>query len=249
MRYFIGLTQGILFFILTMFYPSAGAYCGKPVNPNDPYERINRPVMQFNDTLDKWILTPVTKLYLIVVPKPIVKGVSNVFSNLDTVPTIANDVLQGNFYQATSDSWRLIINSTIGVLGFFDVASTMGLEPNTEDLGLTLARWGYKKSNYIVLPFFGPSTFRDAVVLPINYQFFTVYPYLYPVNYRYRLYALGVINHRANLLCFQNVLDQAALDKYVFVRDAYLQRRNYLIQRNTELSNPYCHKNKLEAEA
>ena len=214
-----------------------------PANPKDPYEPFNRVVYHFNDFLDKLILKPVATLYTKIVPKPLAKGISNVFANIDTVPTVANDVLQANFYQATSDFWRLAINSSVGILGFFDVAKDIGLEPNKEDFGLTLARWGYTNSNYLVLPFFGPSTLRDGLGIPVDYYGFSIYPYITPIKDRYIIYGVGVVARRADLLRFQNVFDQASLDKYVFMRDAYMQRRNYLIQRNKELGDPYLEKN------
>jgi phospholipid-binding lipoprotein MlaA len=208
-------------------------------NPNDPFEPVNRVVYHFNDTIDKGILKPVAIIYNKIMPKPFAKCVTNFFANLDTIPTVANDLLMFNFYQATSDAWRLGINSTFGMVGLFDFATDMGLEPNTEDFGLTLAHWGWTNSNFIMLPFFGPSTFRDGVALPINYYFLTVYPYINPPVYRYRLYAFGVVAKRADLLNYENVMQEAALDDYAFLRDAYLQRRNYLIERNKELGDPY----------
>lgn len=214
-----------------------------PKNPRDPYEPFNRVMYNFNDFLDNAILKPVATFYTKVVPKPVVKGVSNFFFNIDTIPTVINDVLQANLYQATSDFWRLAINTTAGIGGFFDVATTIGLEPNKEDFGLTLARWGYTNSNYLVLPFFGPSTLRDGIGLPVDYYAFSIYPRITPTRNRYALYGLSVVVRRADLLRFQGVLDQAALDRYVFIREAYIQRRNYLIQRNKELNDPYLEKN------
>lgn len=213
------------------------------VNPKDPYEPFNRKMYHFNDFLDNALLKPIATLYTKIVPKPVVKGISNIFSNIDTVPTVANDVLQVNFYQATNDFWRLAVNSTVGILGFFDVATDIGLEPNKEDFGLTLARWGYTNSNYLVLPFFGPSTVRDGLGLPVDYYAFSIYPRITPVSQRYALYGLGVVSRRAELLRFQDVFDEAAIDKYVFLRDAYMQRRAYLIERNKELGDPYLEKN------
>lgn len=218
----------------------------KQVNPQDPYEGFNRAMFRFNDVLDRAILKPVATGYNAILPKPVVKGISNFFNNIDNIPTVLNDLLQGNLYQATSDAWRLVINSTVGILGFFDVASSIGLERNTEDFGLTLAQWGYKKSNYLVLPFFGPSTVRDGIGLPVNYYYLSIYPYIYPVSTRYEIYGLGVVSRRADLLHFQGVMEEAALDQYVFLRDAYLQRRNYLIERNKELGDPYLEKNNNE---
>lgn len=208
-------------------------------NPQDPYEGFNRKMFAFNEEIDKIIFKPVATLYIKIIPKPLSKCLSNFFNNIDTVPTLINDVLQGNFYQATSDAWRLGINTTVGLIGFFDVASQIGLEPNKEDFGLTLAHWGYKNSNYLVLPFLGPGTVRDQLGWAINYQYMTIYPYIYPIHSRYQLYFGGIVVRRAEYLHYQNVFEQAALDPYTFIRDAYLQRRNYLIERNKELGNPY----------
>lgn len=234
--------------ILSAFITNAFAQVDeapKPrVNPKDPYEKFNRVMYTFNDTLDTFILKPVATVYNKIVPKPLSKGISNVFYNIDTIPTVVNDVLQANFYQATSDAWRLGINSTVGILGLFDVAGNIGLEPNQEDFGLTLAHWGYKNSNYLVLPFFGPSTPRDAIGLPVDYYLFSIYPYIHPTRQRYELYGLGVVSRRASLLRYSDVMEQASLDKYVFMRDAYMQRRAYLIQRNKELGDPYLDKAK-----
>ncbi|OAI47084.1 hypothetical protein AYO45_01500, partial [Gammaproteobacteria bacterium SCGC AG-212-F23] len=163
---------------------------------------------------------------------PVAKCFSNFFGNIDTIPTVLNDLLQLNFYNLANDSWRLVINSTVGIVGFFDVAQHIGLKPNVEDLGLTFARWGWSNSTYLVIPFLGPTTFRDGLAWPINYQYLTIYPRIYPINFRYSLYGFGLVVKRADLLRFQSVFEQAAVDKYVFMRDAYLQRRHYLIERN-----------------
>jgi len=205
----------------------------------DPYEKFNRGIFAFNDKIDKYILKPIATFYNKVMPHPLARGIRNFFFNIDTVPTVINDALQANFYQTTRDAWRLGINSTVGILGFFDVAKHMGLAPNREDFGLTLARWGYERSNYLVLPFFGPSTPRDTVGLPVDYYVFSVYPHIHPASTRYELYGAGIVSRRAELLSFENVMQQAALDRYVFVRDAYMQRRAWLIERNKELNDPY----------
>lgn len=210
---------------------------------NDPYERFNRVMFQFNEVVDTLVLRPLATLYIKIIPKPLSKGLSNFYNNIDTIPTVANDLLQANFYQGTSDAWRLAINSSVGILGFFDWASDMGLEPNKEDFGLTLAQWGYRNSNYLVLPFLGPGTARDQVGWPINYLFLTIYPYIYPVTTRNELYFSGLVVKRAELLRYQGVLAQASLDDYTFIRDAYMQRRAYQLERNAELNNPYLEDN------
>ena len=199
----------------------------------DPYEGFNRAMFTFNDKLDKYFMKPIATGYNTIMPKPLNQGVHNFFLNIGNFPNIANDLLQANFYQATNDTWRLIINSTIGVAGFFDMATRMGLQAYQNDFGLTLARWGYQNSNYLVLPFFGPNTVRDGIGIPVDYYAFSVYPHIHPAYWRrYGIYALGVVDRRAQLLQFQDVMDEAAVDRYVFVRDAYMQRRAYLIKEN-----------------
>lgn len=205
----------------------------------DPYEKMNRKIFNFNDTLDTNVLVPVSKVYNKIIPKPLNKGIYNFFSNLNNFPTISNDLLQGNFYQATSDSWRFLVNSTAGACGLFDVAQNMGLEQNSEDFGLTLARWGYDNSDYLVLPFFGPSTLRDAMGLPVDYFFFSPYGYVPNSRTRYTLYALNIVSKRAELLQYQDIYNQIALDRYAFIRNAYLQQRKNAIDRNQNLSDPY----------
>lgn len=211
------------------------------VNPVDPYEKFNRVMYRFNDIVDRVIMKPIATLYNKIMPKPLVTGIRHFFDNFETVPTIVNDVLQANFYQATRDAWRFGVNSTVGILGFFDVATDMGLTHNKEDFGLTLAQWGYKNSGYLVLPFLGPSTTRDAIGIPVTY-YISLYPYINPSYVRNSIFVLSLISHRAELLAYENVMDQAAVDKYVFLRDAYLQRRAWLIQRNKELGDPYLEK-------
>lgn len=218
---------------------SLSAAYAEPSNPKDPYEPFNRVMFKFNDFLDTYIVKPIATIYNNVTPKLLRQGLSNFYLNIDTIPTIFNDVLQGNFYQAANDVWRLGINSTVGLLGFIDVGSRIGLEPNTEDFGLTLARWGWANSNYLVLPFIGPMTVRDTVGFPVNYYYLSIYPRVEPDSARYVLYGAGILVRRADLLRFENVMQQAALDKYVFIRDAYLQRRHYLIERNKQLGSPY----------
>lgn len=209
---------------------SAAASYGN--NPQDPYENFNRHAFKLNQGIDKAIFKPVATVYQTVLPWPVTKGVNNFFNNLGEIPTIINDVLQVKFYQATSDTWRFIINSTVGIFGLIDVASKIGLEKHYQDFGLTLATWGYKNSAYLVLPLFGPSTIRDGIALPVNKSYFNIYPYLYPVSTRNTLYGLGLINTRAQLLEVDRLIQQAAFDRYSFERNAYLQRRKHQIEQN-----------------
>lgn len=202
---------------------------------SDGLSGYNRVVFRFNDFLDRNILKPVAELYNKLVPPPLHKGISNFFSNIDNIPTLVNDVLQLKIAQAANDAWRLTINSTVGIVGLIDVGSRMGLKAHHEDFGLTLARWGYKNSNYFVVPFFGPGTIRDIMGWPIDYFFFSVYPYISNDVVRYSIYGLGVVDRRSNLLQYNEVFEQVAVDRYAFMRDAYLQHRKYQIDENAGL--------------
>lgn len=226
----------VLFFLLAFCARLSFAY---QAPAQDPLERFNRATFALNDKLDQFILKPVAKVYNAVLPKPINQGIHNVFNNIGNLPTIANDLLQLDFYHTANDFWRLAINTTIGVGGLFDVAARLGLQPNTNDFGLTLARWGWTHSVYVVWPLWGPSTFRDGIGLPVDYYAFSIYPYIHPAATRYSVYGLGVVDRRAQLLQFENVLQEAAFDKYVFIRNAYMQRRAYQIN---QVQHPVMHK-------
>ena len=131
-------------------------------NPADPYELWNRKIHRFNMAFDATMLRPPAKLYQAILPSRLRKGINNAFNNVDMLPSIANDLLQAEGKWAIKDTWRFVINSSLGVAGFFDVANTFGLPPHYNDLGLTFAKWGDKKSPYLVIPLIGPSTLRDA---------------------------------------------------------------------------------------
>jgi len=196
----------------------------------DPYEKINRKIFSFNDTLDTYFLVPVSQTYNKIMPKPLARGIHRFFNHLNLFPTVANDILQGNVYQATSDSWRFFVNTTAGLVGFYDVATEIGLEPNSQDFGLTLASWGYTDSSYLVLPFLGPSTVRDAFGLGVDAYLFNFYNYIDDTRTFYTLYALNIIDKRAYLLRYQDLYNQIALDRYTFIRDSYLNQRNNVIR-------------------
>jgi len=201
--------------------------------PQDPYEHLNRKVFAFNMALDRALFRPVAKVYDAVLPWPLKKGVRNVFSNIGDVTSVANEILQMHFSQVAADLARIVINTTIGIGGLFDVASKLGLEKDKEDFGLTLATWGSKNTPYLVLPFLGPYTIRDMVGLPIDYFLFSVWPYIKWDAIRYGMEATYVVSYRASLLAGDEIVDQA-FDPYVFVRDAYLQRRAYLVKESKE---------------
>lgn len=197
-------------------------------NPDDPYEKFNRKVYKFNAAFDTVILKPPARVYAAVVPPQVRAGINNVYDNVNMLPTVANDLLQGELTIAIKDSWRFIINSTIGVAGIFDPASTMKLPPHSNDLGLTFAKWGDKKSPYLVIPFLGPSTFRDGMGMMFNYALFTPYPYIKSDALIYGILGLRYIDLRSQMFDVDKLM-AGALDKYAFMRDAYLQHRQYLI--------------------
>jgi phospholipid-binding lipoprotein MlaA len=199
--------------------------CATARDPRDPLEPVNRKVFQFNDAVDKAITKPVAQGYRAVVPPPVRGGITNFFGNFRDVTTAVNNLLQLKVPRAASDLGRILINSTVGILGFFDVASRLGLEKHDEDFGQTLGHYGVEAGPFLMLPLLGPSTARDTVGLVGDY--FTD-PEFYIFNHTpesYIVFGTRIINLRANLLAIEGLLDQSGLDQYAFLRDAYLQRR------------------------
>lgn len=191
----------------------------------DPYENMNRKFYNFNDTLDKNFVEPVAKKYAQYTPDPVRNGITNFFDNTGYLNTIANDLLQGKLTQTASDSGRFLVNSTIGIGGLFDPATSMGLKQHNEDLGQTFGKWGAKEGAYLMLPLMGPSSFRD-VGSPVMDMF------LNPLTYFASVVTIpagvvSAVNTRANLLDATRIRDQAALDPYTFVREAWRQQREY----------------------
>lgn len=202
--------------------------CATTGDPRDPLESVNRGIYNFNDGLDTMILKPAAEVYRGVIPQPVRNGVSNVFSNLNDVIVALNNLLQGKFEAAISDIARLLVNTTVGLLGIFDVATEAGLEKHDEDFGQTLGYWGIGDGPYLVLPFLGPRNLRDTAGLVGDFKLDPVI-YIDPVRDRNAALGLRLVSRREALLGASNVLEAAALDEYAFVRDAYLQRRRNLI--------------------
>lgn len=202
--------------------------CVKGPNPEDPYEQFNRKMYRFNTTFDRFILKPPATLYRAIVPAPIRKGINNFYLNLDLIPTVGNDLLQAEGKWAIRDTWRFAINTTLGIGGILDVAQKFSLPYHSNDLGLTLAKWGDKKSPYLMLPLLGPSTIRDGAGWLFQFALYSPYVYINDDAAIYSLLALRFIDLRSQLLDTETLMDQA-LDKYSLIRDAYLQHRNYLI--------------------
>ncbi len=192
--------------------------------PADPLESLNRGTYAFNDAVDRAVLKPVAQGYQAVTPNFVRSGVANAFSNVGEVSVSVNNLLQGKPRDALSDLGRFLVNSTLGVLGLFDVATPMGLERHEEDFGQTLGKWGVGSGPFLMVPFMGPSTLRDGMGRYAD-SYAGWARQVDHVPTRNSVYGLEVINLRATLLGAGDTLDQAALDKYQFLRDAYLQRR------------------------
>ena len=202
------------------------ASTGGTANPKDPWEPYNRSMYKFNDAVDKAVLKPVAQGYGTAMPEFGKTMVTNFFSNLDDILVTINDVLQFKFSQAASDGTRVLFNSTFGLLGFFNVAS--GLEKHNEDFGQTLGYWGVGPGPYVVLPFFGPRTVRDSFGLVVD-SFASPVRLISSVPVRNELYVTRTVDTRTGLLDNEKVLDEAAMDRYMFIRDGYLQQRRSLV--------------------
>jgi phospholipid-binding lipoprotein MlaA len=204
---------------------------GKP-DPRDRFERFNRTVYVFNSKLDHALLRPVARGYVKVIPQPIRTAVNNFLTNLGYPTTIVNQFLQGNFKDGASDTARLVVNTSIGIGGLFDPATRMGLDRHGADFGQTLGKWGAHSGPYLMLPLLGPSTVRDGIGLVpdwlLLHEYETVKLFHNNGYIEWSLYAINLVNLRAQLLDIDHLLD-SAYDPYAFVRSAYLQRRDYLI--------------------
>lgn len=217
----------VLFLIITALFLQSCASTGK--NPSDPYENFNRSMWEFNKKADSYVLKPVAEGYKAVTPDPVEKGISNFFSNLGEIPTVINDLLQFKIGKAFHDTGRFLINSTLGLAGFLDPATEMGLERQPEDFGQTLATWGVGEGAYLMLPLLGPSTGRDLSGKIVDSAvLYSPYDELNDTQTMIFLRGLDVVQTRAGLLGLQEQLESSP-DDYQLVRDVYLQRREFLI--------------------
>ncbi len=192
---------------------------------DDPWESFNRPIFTFNDTLDTYALKPLAQGYQAITPQFLEDGIHNMFANVGDVSNLANNLLQGKLEAAGIDTSRVLFNTTFGLLGFFDVASKMELRKSDEDFGQTLGVWGVGSGPYIVLPLLGPSSGRDAVA-KIPDSLLEPYPYINDVPARNLIHGVDVVDTRANLLSAEKLISG---DKYVFIRNAYLQNREFKV--------------------
>lgn len=192
----------------------------------DPFESMNRAVFTFNENADEYVIKPVAEAYQFVLPEFVRTGVTNFFSNIGDIFVAVNNLLQGKPDNAANDIGRFLVNSTIGILGLFDVATDAGLEKNKEDFGQTLGVWGVPSGPYVVLPLFGPSSIRDTAGLVVDIKTdFILNGNQLNQDQKVGSTVLRIVNQRANSLNAAQLLEDAAFDKYSFLRDSYLQRR------------------------
>jgi len=218
--------------VLMVAVLSTGCASGPNANPKDPLEPMNRSISRFNDSLDENVLKPVATSYQDVTPDLVQKGVRNVFNNLSDIWSTVNNGLQLKGRDTAESLMRSVVNTVFGIYGIFDVATEIGLQRHPEDFGQTLGAWGVPDGPYVVLPLFGPSTLRDTAGMPVD----TSVDYVRNLDHiptRNSAMTLRVVDKRANLLSTSNLLNEAAIDKYSFTRDAYLQyRRNQVFDGN-----------------
>ncbi|MEW6559840.1 MAG: VacJ family lipoprotein [Pseudomonadota bacterium] len=198
-------------------------------NPQDPLEPYNRAMFSFNEKVDRAVVKPVATGYKEVTPTPIRHGVTNFFGNISDVWSMSNDFLQGNVHDGLSTFMRVGVNTVFGLFGTLDIATEMGIYKHPNDFGLTLARWGVGSGPYVVLPFFGPSSVRDATGTGVALAYGPT-AQIQPPSASYGALALNLVSTRANLLDASNLFDQISLDPYVFARSAYEQRRKSQVE-------------------
>lgn len=219
------LTLGWVLFSLVACAPSMA---NRIPDPHDPWEGFNRSMYSFNDGLDRALLKPLAKGYEAITPTPVNTIITNFFNNIDDLMIAANNFLQGKFRDGGSDLGRVVLNSTLGIGGLIDVATGMTFDKHDEDFGQTLARWGLGQGNYVVLPFFGPRTVRDSFGLAADVPLSPL-SWLQPDLLHYSLVGLRTVDERADLFPAERLYDSGAIDRYSYLREAYLQRREYLL--------------------
>jgi phospholipid-binding lipoprotein MlaA len=221
---FYPMNKGLFILLLLLL---SGCASMNNAHPTDPLESVNRKIDVFNQKFDKAVAKPVAQGYRVVTPDPLDRGITNFFNNLADVPSAANNLFQLKPLRALNDVGRVCVNSTIGLLGLFDVASDLGMANYKEDLGQTLGYWGVGDKPYLVIPFLGPSNLRDFVGLTGDF-------FLNPLSYSSRgiywsLWTLNLVDRRADLIEAGDVLEEAAVDRYSFMREFYLQKRESAI--------------------
>lgn len=224
--------------IATVLVGCASIPAGVEPSPNDPWEPFNRSVFEFNENLDAYFLKPVVTGYRFVLPEFVRDGIYNFFSNYNDIYTALNNLLQGKPSDAFSDLTRVVVNTTFGLGGFIDMATPGGLEKHKEDWGQTFGVWGVPSGPYVVLPFFGPSSVRDTFGTAADLETDYFFKYIPDVGLRNSVTGLRVVNARNTYYEAGDLLNGAAIDKYSFLRDAYIQRREYQINDGREDEEP-----------
>jgi len=208
------------------------------LDERDPWEGFNRGVFTFNETMDNFLFEPVGKVYDFITPDPIDNSISNFFNNIAMLPVIANDILQLKFTQMVNDFVRLFLNSSIGLFGLFDIASDANLHSSGEDFGQTLAHWGIGSGPYVVVPFFGPATVRDAVGFAVDRGLMSPIAHIDDDLTQAGLLALNYVDFKSDILSTSSLIGEASLDKYDFIKNAYFQRRDSQIN-NEEFAEDF----------
>jgi phospholipid-binding lipoprotein MlaA len=204
------------------------AGCAATPSRVDPLEPMNRAFYEVHDAVDTAVMRPAIQFYIDVVPQPIRQSVSNFFDNIDDLISAMNDLLQGDFDRLGNDLGRVTLNTGFGIAGLFDLASMVGIERGNQDFGLTFGKWGFDQGPYLFVPLFGPTTVRDGAGW-IARLYVGPTGYITDVAVRNTIYAVGAVDLRAQYTEATKLVDTAALDRYLFIRNAYLQRRRYMV--------------------
>lgn len=214
---------------VTLVTLSGCASMGVNSDPRDPLEGLNRNTYKFNQGMDKALFHPLARFYQAITPGFVDAGISNFFSNINDVVVVVNDILQFKLSQAVFDLTRLVVNSTLGLGGFFDVSTGMGLVKHNEDFGQTLARWGVHSGPYVIVPFLGPSTLRDTVGYGVDSALLSPVAYVPEPVHQAGLLSMSYIDYKSDAQSTGSLVEEAALDEYEFTKSAYLSRRENLI--------------------
>ena len=233
----------ILLSLIAAMVGCASIPAGAERSPQDPWEPFNRSVFEFNEGLDAYLLKPVVAGYRFVLPEFIRDGIYNVFSNYNDIYTALYNLLQGKPGYAFNDFMRVVVNTTMGLGGLLDLATPGGLEKHQEDWGQTLGVWGVPSGPYVVLPFFGPSNVRDTFGTVADLESDYLFSFVKDIGVRNSITGLRVVNARNTYYEAGDLLDGAAIDKYSFMRDAYIQRRAYQIKEGREEEEPIKYEN------
>ncbi len=225
--------------LLVMLALASGCATTGSADARDPLEGMNRSIFSFNKFMDKALFDPVGKVYTTVVPRPVNRGVTNFFGNLGEIATIANSILQLKVGQAFEDVGRFAVNSILGLGGLFDVATGMGLSKHDEDFGQTLGYWGIGSGPFLMAPFLGPTSLRDAVGFGVDSAFLNPVTYVDPDAARAGLMSLNYIDYKTDNKSARSLIGEASVDEYEFLKNAYLERRQGQVRDNSDMDpNP-----------